>query len=104
MKNFCAEIQWTSCSMDGRKTLPQLGVLYYPHISINREIDNRSWSVCFPITPINYDGSSTICFSMLVDNKDTRQFSSKLCVGMNFTLSEGNTIVATGKIKQILTV
>lgn len=101
MRKACADIRWISYSEGGRKTLPQLGVMYYPHISIDQKIESQSWSVCFLVTPISHDRISTISFSMLIDNEETNCFFSKLCVGMDFKLLEGNTIVAVGQIKSI---
>lgn len=101
MRRACADIYWVSCSDGGRKTLPQPGVMYYPHIAIDEKIERQSWSVCFLVTPISHDKTSTISFSMLVDNEETNCFFSKLCIGMDFKLLEGDAIVAVGKITSI---
>ena len=102
MKNAYAKIRWNSYTEGGRKTQLQPGKMYYPHISIDPQVDSHQWSVCFLVTAIGPDRTSTISFSMLVDNEETNQFFAKLRVGMDFKLLEGNRIVAVGQIKRIV--
>lgn len=101
MKKIYASIRWNSYAEGGRKTLLQPGNVYYPHISIDPQIDSQQWSVCFLVTPIHPDRTSTISFSLLVDNDETNCFFSKLHVGMDFKFLEGNNIVAVGQILRI---
>ena len=101
MKKACADIRWTSYEEGGRKIPLQPGNMYYPHISIDPQIDSEPWSVCFLVTPAGPDGTSTISFSMLADNEEANRFFAKLRVGMEFKLLEGNKIVAVGKIKRM---
>jgi len=102
MRKAFADIRWISYSEGGRKTLPQLGAMYYPHILVDQITESQSWSVCFLITPVSHDSISRITFSMLIENEETSRFFSKLCVGMEFKLLEGDTIVAIGQIKGII--
>lgn len=101
MKKAYADIRWNSYAEGGRKTPLQPGKMYYPHISIDPQVDNHQWSVCFLVTPIGPDRTSTISFSMLADNEEANRFFTKLYVGMKFNLLEGNKIVAVGQIKSI---
>ena len=102
MEEVYAEIRWISHSEGGRKSLPQTGRLYYPHILIDHKEESRSWSICFTVTPINQSGISLISFSMLADNAEANSFFSKLCTGTKFKLLEGNMVVAVGQIKSIV--
>ena len=101
MKKAYADIRWNSYAEGGRKIPLQSGKMYYPHISIDPQVDSRQWSVCFLVTPIGPDRTSTISFSMLADNEEAKRFFAKLYVGMEFNLLEGNKIVAVGQIKSI---
>lgn len=101
MKKIFANIRWISHAEGGRKTPIQPGNMYYPHISIDPQIDSQQWSVCFLVTPIRPDGTSAISFSLLVDNDKTNCFFSKLHIGMDFKFLEGNNIVAVGQILRI---
>lgn len=101
MKKACADIRWNSYEEGGRKIPLQPGNMYYPHISIDPEIDSEPWSVCVHVTPIVTDRTSTISFSMLADNEEANRFFDKLHVGMEFKLLEGNKIVAVGQIRCI---
>ena len=96
MRKVRAEIRWLSSAEGGRKIPLQPGLMYYPLITIDPQIDPQPWSVCFVVTPIGDDGTSKICFSMLADNDGANAFINKLCVGMHFNLLEGNRVVATG--------
>lgn len=102
MKKAYANIRWNSYAEGGRKIPLQPGYMYYPHISVDPQIDSQQWSVCLLVTPSAPDGTSTISFSMLADNEGASRFFSKLHVGMNFKLLEGNRIVAVGKILQFV--
>jgi hypothetical protein len=94
MKKACADIRWNSYEEGGRKILLQPGYMYYPHISIDPQIDSEPWSVCFLVTPIGPDRTSTISFSMLADNEEANSFFAKFHVGRN-------KIVAVGQIRCI---
>ena len=98
MKKAYAEIRWNTPAEGGRTVPLQSGSIYYPLIAINSEIDPDPWSVCFVVPPTGDDGTSKICFSMLVDNNGTSTFFNKLCIGMQFKLLEGHRVVATGII------
>ena len=100
MKSIEADIRWLSHDEGGRKCLPYPGFMYYPHIRVD-EINTEPWSVCFCVTPVDKKGLSTILFSLLVDNFESRCFSSKLKIGMHFVLLEGNKTVAQGYIRKI---
>lgn len=102
MKKAVATIRWLSYSEGGRQKPVPPGIMYYPHIKIDRSIDVDPWSVCFRVTPSDNSRCSTISFSMLVDNEETRLFFSKLCVGMNFLFLEGMQTVAVGQIQEIV--
>ena len=101
MDKAYADIRWNSYAEGGRKTQLQPGKMYYPHISIDPRIDSYQWSVCFLVTPIGPDRTSTISFSMLANNEEANRFFAKLYVGMEFNLLEGNKVVAVGQIKRI---
>lgn len=101
MKQVYADICWNTYAEGGRKTPLQPGLMYYPHISIDPQIDSQEWSVCFLVTPIDSDRTSKISFSMLVDNEEANRFFAKLHVGMKFKLLEGKKIVAVGQINRI---
>ena len=101
MKQAYANIRWNTYAEGGRKTPLQPGSMYYPHLSIDPQIDSQPWSVCFLVTPMDSDRSSTISFSLLADNEEANRFFAKLSVGMKFNLLEGRKIVAAGQINRI---
>lgn len=102
MKHANAHIRWNTFAEGGRKTPLQPGLMYYPHISIDPQIDSQEWSVCFVVTPIGPDRTSEISFSMLADNEEANRFFDKLHAGMKFKLLEGQKIVAVGQINCIV--
>lgn len=101
MTNYLANIQWVSYDNGGRKSLPEIGATYYPHIILDKDISRTSWSIAFTVVPCDCDRKCTISFRMLVDNDGTRQFAAGMCSGDLFGLYEGKRLVAQGTIIEL---
>lgn len=93
-----AIIRWHNKGKCGLSRRIPSGVMYYPTILLDNDLQNDLWSICFEVTEIDEHGESEIEFTMLVNNMVTNEFFQKLITGTTFSLTEGTKIIATGYI------
>ena len=96
MKEIPAVIKWLSAKEGGRKKALDIGVKYFPTITLDEDSLHTHWSVSFTTMPINLDGSSKISFCLLIDNDATRSIEELLVAGTKFCFCEGSKVVAKG--------
>ncbi len=96
MNNIFATIKWMSAAEGGRKKALDIGIKYFPTITLDEDSLHTHWSVSFVTSPINSDGSSNISFCLLIDNDDTRRIEKLLVAGTKFCFCEGSKVVAKG--------
>lgn len=100
MKKIVAKIQWYSAENGGRRRSLDIGVKYFPTIILDEDETSTPWSVYFITAPVEQNGWSRICFSMLVDNEETVRVEKKLVPGTHFHFYEGAQKVARGIVEK----
>lgn len=99
-KEIAAVTKWLRAEEGGRKTALDIGVKYFPTITLDEDRIHAHCSVSFTIIPINLDGSSKISFFLLIDNDAIHCTGELLAVGTKSCFCEGSKVVAKGIVTE----